>query len=560
MSRTRRQLIRIAVTGILFLLCFAGSAFALQERTLTAGCPSLGGEKVTGRWKDGEIVLSLPGTWDLSKMTLEMDGIRTLLAGEEKQEIPAGQETDLSGLAGRKVPLWDKEKNEGRGTLTILQGSKLPTLFLTVDGEMLKKVNRSKEYMITEGRAVYAEADGTVTYDGPLEQLKGRGNNSFRYMKKPYQLKLAEKASLSGMGRGKTWVLLANWTDISLLRNQVVLDMSREIGLRNAVDCVQADVWINGEYQGLYLMTEKIQAGRDRLDITNLEKATEKVNPAPFDPGKMLVERTGEHPVMRCYPDIRDPEDITGGYLMTVEKTHRIKDYPLAGFRTADGLSIHIKEPTFPSRGQAEYLFNRVTEMQKALMAQDESFRDYIDTASFARRFLIEDWSKNYDYVGGSQFLYKDSDRIDSRFYAGPSWDYDLSFGNMKDRGWRPEGNYLTNDRKKNHIHWLVYSHASFQEEVREVWRKLFLPAARILTGEREAAEGSAVCSLDEYRRRIEASAEMNFKRWYVNTAATVREAGQTFSHAVDYLKGWIRARNAWMENQYGSVPAEAGQ
>lgn len=179
--------------------------------------------------------------------------------------------------------------------------------------------------------------------------MKGRGNNSFRYSKKPYQIKLGEKVSLSGMSKGKTWVLLANWVDVSLLRNQIVLDMSREIGLKHAAGCVQADVWINGIYNGLYLITEKIQIGGSRIDIINLEKATEKVNGEPFSPGQIITEKSASFPLLRSYPAVKDPEDITGGYILTIEKKHRMKDYVLAGFRTKEELSIRIKNPHIPA-------------------------------------------------------------------------------------------------------------------------------------------------------------------------------------------------------------------
>ena len=431
--------IRIAVTGILFLLLFSGKASAAGEYTLTASCPSVCGEQVVSRaGKDG-MILSLPGFWNLSEITLEMEGTEVLLLGQENIEVRTGQAADLTELAGKKIRV--RSGKQDYGSLTILQGSNAVvanTVCVEVDGEELKKVNRSKDNVITGGRAVYTEADGRVTYDGGLEQLKGRGNNTFSYAKKPYQIKLREKAPLSGMGKGKTWVLLANWTDVSLLRNQIVLDMSLEIGLRNAVHCVQADVWINGSYNGLYLLTEKIQIGGGRIGITNLEKAAEAANPAPFEPGKLITEKSAAYPLLRSYPDVKDPEDITGGYILTMEKKARMKNYVLAGFRTEHELSIRIKVPTYPSRAQAEYLYARVSEMQRALMAKDGTdpetgnpFEDYLDMTSFAQKFLIEEWCKNYDFSGGSQFLYKDSDLVDPLFYAGPSWDYDLSFGNM---------------------------------------------------------------------------------------------------------------------------------
>ena len=553
MSKAMKVFIRIVVTGILFLL-LSGNASALAERTLTAGCPSRTDAVVTARWKSGEMTLFLPGCWDLSGITLEMAGEDQLLLGDEMIPVFPGEPADLTAFAGKKIYIRTGKK-EGRGTLLIVQGSELPALFLEVDREQLKKVNLSKDKQVTEGRAVYEEADGAVTYDGALTQLKSRGNNTFSYSKKPYQLKLGEKASLSGMGKGKTWILLANWADASLLRNQIVLDLSREIGLRNALNCVQADVWINGAYNGLYLITEKIQIGSGRIDITNLEKATKKVNPEPFDPGK-LVQDKKSFPLLRAYPAVADPEDITGGYIFTAEKKARMRNYSLAGFRTENELSIRIKEPTYPSRSQAEYLYARVWEAQKALIAKDgvepetgKTWQEYLDIESFARKFLIEDFCKNYDYAGGSQYMYKDSDLVDPLIYAGPSWDYDLSFGNMPDRGYQADGAYVTAYHRNLNLYWLLSCHESFCEKVKEVWRQRFRPAAAVLLGETEAAPDSFVRSIDEYQARISASAEMNRLRWGVSTVT--KGSGETFDRVIQYLKRWIAERTAWLDKTW---------
>ena len=555
----KRFFTRITVTAVLFLLFLCPGARAAGERPLRAGCPSRGGETVVSRTGKGGIILSLPGFWDPEKVTLETAGSEKLLVGKERREIAAGVPADVTDLIGKKT-----EVRDGRGVLigklTILQGSAIPSLFIEADGERLKAASRSKDNVITEGRAVYTEADGSITYNGALTQLKGRGNNSFRYLKKPWQIKLAEKAPLAGAGEAKTWVLLAEWTDISLLRNRIVLDMSREIGLRNAVKCAHADVWINGLYQGLYLVCEKIQIGKERIPAANLEKATEKVNPEPLNPGKLVTAKGGEFPLIRSYPAIQDPEDITGGYIATIEKFPRMRDYVIPGFRTAQGLSVKIKEPTCPSKAQAEYLARRITEMQEALIAEDgvhpatgKRFEEYLDTDSFARRFLIEDWSKNYDYAGGSQFLYKDSDRTDPLIYAGPSWDYDLSFGNMKDRGYSPGGRHVTQSQRTSNIWWLLSRHEPFMEQVRRIWREAFRPAAAVLLGEAEKAPGGCLRSLEEYRAEIEASAAMNFTRWGVNSEAGAKEAGGSFDHAVRYLRNWIAERTAWMDGQYGA-------
>ena len=559
MKSIRSMIYRIAVMGILFMLFTGTGAYADKDRIYRAGCPCSCGETVISRkTPGGYYLLSLPGNWDIRKMTLEMEGSSVIYLGGEKQEIRAGEEADLSGYAGMRIPV--RDENQRRiGDLMIRQGSEIPALFLTVDAKELRKANRSKENEITEGRAVFTEADGTVSYDGGITQMKGRGNNTFAYNKKPYQIKLEKKASLSGMNRAKTWVLLANYNDVSMLRNQIVLDLAKETGMRYAVSCVQTDVWINGEYNGLYLLTEKIQIKKERIDLKDLEDATEEVNDA--DPGSyaMFKTKTETLPLMRGYKVPANPEDITGGYIFTIEKYARLRDYKVPGFRTKNELSIRIKEPTYPSREQTEYLGNLINDMHLAVIAEDgvskatgKNFGEYIDVPSFALKYLIEEWTKNYDFFGGSQFLYKDADERDPLVYAGPAWDYDLAFGNMRDRGYSPEGNYLTAiSRRTSNLYWLLSRHETFMQEVDGIWREKFRPATAILLGETEAPEGSVLRSLDGYAERIRKSAEMNYARWAVSRN-TDENAGGSFDNAVAYLKRWITRRTAFMDEHYG--------
>ena len=551
----------ILVAVIFLALCLTFAFGEEKEKVIRAGCPSCCTETVLSRKGGRFYELYLPGSWDICRITLEIEGSGCIYLGDGQQEILPGTETDLSGYPGSPVPIY----REGRvkvGDLMIYQGSEIPAIFITVDAKAFQKVNKSKKNEITGGRIVYTEADGTVSYDGGITQLKGRGNNTFAYKKKPYQFKLEKKASLSGMPRAKTWILLANFNDISLLRNQIVMDMCREAGMRFALSCVQADVWVNGSYNGLYLLTEKPQIKKERIDIRNLEDETAAVNSAAADGSlSMFKTSTRELPLMRGYRVANNPEDITGGYLFTIEKYARLRDYGLAGFRTKKDLSIRIKEPTYPSREQVEYLGGLVYEMQLALIAEDgvnpvtgKSYTEYIDADSFALKYLTEEWCKNYDFIGGSQYMYKDSDERDPLIYAGPAWDYDLSFGNMQDRGHGPEGNYMTAvSRKTSNLNWLLSRHEDFMERVRKTWRERFRPAAAVLLGEQKPAEGSVIRPLDDYIAGIRNSAEMNYVRWGVGKN-TDEKAGKSFENATAYLKNWIMRRTAFMDGVYGNT------
>ena len=545
---TGRKVLPAFLGVVLMTLGISGTACALSAR-----CPDVGEETVVSREAGKGQVLSLPGCWDAEKILLFEPGYGKVYLGKERQEISAEAATDLTGWIGQTVQVW-AESGKRLPDVTILQGSALPALFLEVDAARLGKINHDKYQSITEGRAVYREADGSVGYAGELTQLKGRGNNTFAYPKKPYQLKLKEKVSLSGLRRGKTWVLLANWNDLSLIRNQIVLDLSQETGLRYAVGCQQVDVWINGSYNGLYLMTEKIQITKDRMNLQDLEEETRRVNDQPVDSYRRYLEKGGELlDLARGYRIPNNPEDITGGYLASIEKFARLRDYSIPGFRMKNGISVRIEEPTCPSQEQVDYLGRRMDEALTALSAADgrhpetgKSYHEYLDSASFALKMLIEDFCKNYDMLGGSQLLYKDADRVDPKIYAGPAWDYDLSFGMMKDRGAKPTGEYvLSPNFSKRNIYQIFWGQEDFREETGKIWKQTFRPALEILTGE-TVGEGK-LRSLAEYREGIRNSAAMNARRWGTNSGAG-HLAGNNFETACAYLENWIRQRIDWMD------------
>ena len=153
MRRTGERLIRVAAAGILFLLLFC-VASASAERKLTAGCPSLCSAKVTARWQKDDIILSLPGSWDLSRVTLESAEGGTLLLGNEMTPVVPGEPADLTGFIGKRTVIRNENKRS-LGYLMILQGSRISALFLEVDPNALVAVNGSKKEQITEGHAVY---------------------------------------------------------------------------------------------------------------------------------------------------------------------------------------------------------------------------------------------------------------------------------------------------------------------------------------------------------------------------------------------------------------------
>ena len=546
---------------VLLAMCLLACASLARAEMLTAleistqACP----EKVAASASGTEWTLYIPGTWDLSAVEVQFSGAEVLQAGEIS--LRSGQTTDLSALAGQTVDLL--ADGSRKGTLTVLQGSVLPVVYLQAEEDELAKARKDKEYRVADASVTYVEADGTMTCQGAAE-LKCRGNSTFSHPKKPYQFKLGEKADLSGMGPHKTWILLANYLDLSLIRNQLMLDLGVHLGVPFAVECRQVDVYINGAYEGLYLLTEKVQLGKERVNITDLEKATEAANDQPLDSYPRRKVESRMFPLMKYFDIPNDPEDITGGYLMEIEKAHRLRNYESNGFYNKLGISVVVKDPEYCSKAQMEYISALFNDFHQALYAKDgfspetgRYYADFIDRDSFTVKYLMEEFCKNYDAVASSQFLYKDSDAVDGRIFFGPVWDYDLSMGNIRINGFntgsQPEKEYLTTVQLNNSLYWLLHQHEDFMDGVRSRYRADLAPAVRILLGREEPVPGSPLRALESYAEQIDLSARMNSRRWPEKSIKGYYTAsGTTHQASVEYLIDFITRRFAFMEEMWG--------
>lgn len=562
MRNIRFRHVLVMALMVLVLLGLTVTAHAAATIKLTAACPGqAGNESVNIRRVEDRYTLYLPGVWDASSVTIHLDGQESIKAGD--LTISDGQVVNLTTILGKKQTLTG-DNGRKLGTLTVYQGSYLPALFLTVDADELDAVNQSKNNEITEGHVTFVEEDGSVIYNDGLTSFHGRGNNTFSYRKKPYQLKLEEKTDFCGMGAGKTWLLLANWIDLSLLRNQIVLDLCQEIGIPSAVECKPIDLYINGNYNGLYLLTEKIQINKARINITNLEEENELLNGENMTVYGTFDEETPDLLSIRGYELPEDPDDITGGYILEMEKSYRYRENIDNGFKTSGSICVTIKEPSQASRAQVLYIGNLFNDFHNAIRAKDGAnpdtgihYSEYIDVSSFARKFLIEEFSKNYDAQASSQFFYKDSDDVDTRIYAGPCWDYDLSMGNIRNgsfyNGSLPTGEYVTASASKANLYWLLNKHDDFNQALKSEYNAHMRLALQVITGKAEAPEGCYVKSFDEYVAAIEDSAAMNFSRWPAgNVKGYYTGSGRNFKDSCKYLLNWMTKRLNYMDKTYG--------
>ena len=370
----------------------------------------------------------------------------------------------------------------------------LPSLHITMTSLQLDSIIEDQDNKVSAYAILY-NTDGDTLFKGNLTHIKTRGNSTYKEKKKPFAIKFPKKQSFFGLDRSKSFVLLANAYDESHVRNAIALDLARAMGIP-APRYAYLSLYINGVYKGLYQMTNKVDVGKNALDITNLDKLNEWVNPKPLDTyewfglgrEKQVIQRKG------VLLD-NNPEDITGGYLLDITGPPEYYGKSLSGFVSAAKDNIRIRSPKYASMQEVDYIAERYNEMESAVMAADgchpetgRYYTEYLDRESFVHYYLLNELLLNWDGGWASFMMYKDADTIDPRFYAGPAWDFDKTLDNPRfsddaqtnlycneifvDESWEGVGSAHSGGL----LHCLC-QYKDFQQAVRDCWLKELGPA-----------------------------------------------------------------------------------
>ena len=511
--------------------------------------------------KDQSLYLFLPGALKGRDPVLRLEEGIEFLWGEtayaDGSVFPAEQ------LLGQKEMTW-YSTGKRLGTMEIMQGSEIPALFFTLETDDYNRILKGTRFDIKKyGKLVMLSGEGKINAAEKITSMKTHGNSTFFASKKAFQFKMENKVALDGMEKNKKWMLLANWFDISLIRNQITFDLFREIGLTYTPDSRQVELYVNGAYNGTYLLTEKIQLKKGRLEITDLEETLEALNgKEAYDAAKFKKGNGKVVNLMKWFDIAREPEDVSGGYLLEIEKAlHFSQMTDEAGFVTDKGMCVVIKEPTHVGYRGAQYIAALVNDFHHAVLQKNgyskstgRYYTSFMDTRSFALKIIMEEFTANFDVRAGSHFMYKDRDSIDGLLYAGPAWDYDLSYGNKDDGLRNPKKVDYVFKRSTSEVflyHWLL-THQDFRVITRQLYEEVFLPAAEVLAGRREPAKGSPLKPVEAYQEAIRESARMNFTRWSARAIPDVwDQSGRTFESAGEFVKNWIEVRLETMSGNW---------
>ncbi len=445
-----------------------------------------------------EYTLYLPGNADPEACRLSWEGGLPAYDGNgyrESGEMPV----PLPGETA--VYTFRNDAGEARFTVTTMQGSKdVQPVFFEIDERKgtIGEMDGDPDHNASCSGAVFIGGEKHV-----LRRIKGRGNWTWTAAveKKSYNVVLGEKCEIPGLDAGETdrYSFLSNVGDHSLLRNRVGYDLGYALGI--GYGSVNADVWMNGVYRGLYLVAPKTDA-------------------YVSDDGYLLENDC------YCEPPVFEGGDPSftleglfgsGGTDLTDNTDNRITIKKI-GVRLIAGTDGQKAGSEGELLGAEEEIRAWMQEMWDAVRSPDgyngkgKYYTEYIDPTSFAKMFLILEYSKDFDACCGSKFFQRFGTGGGDRLYAMPVWDLDNAFGTQRinarlllgDDLVQPTGygEYFRNMRDlQTSIYRKLGTHADFMEETVRVYR------------EYKALFDSIPEKVDAFAAEIEDSARMNFHK-----------------------------------------------
>lgn len=280
----------------------------------------------------------------------------------------------------------------------LYQLTNIPTVVINTEGDVdiTSKENeiKSRVYVIWKNGTKFIEDESTG--------VRGRGNASWGFPKKPYRLKFSKKRSpLDAPAKAKKWTLISNYGDKTLMRNILAFEVSRRMGMAYTPFCYPVDLVLNGEYKGCYQLCDQIEVGPNRVDIPEMS------------------------------PTDTSGESLSGGYLIEID-AYAYGEPSM--FTSNRGTPVTIKSPDDEKivSAQSTYIKSLFNTMESALFSSNftdasNGYRKYLDLDSFLRYFIVGELAGNTDTYW-SVYMYKKPN--DGKLYTGPIWDYDLAFDN----------------------------------------------------------------------------------------------------------------------------------
>ncbi len=412
-----KNAVYIVILSIVFacLLAISIVYFKSENRTIPLSLKITSNDvtEIINPWcdDDGKWYFFMPSYSSASNTVLVANGDGCYLQGAlltNEQTISAfNTDTEYHFEQHNLFTDWDT-------TIVFMKSANVASMYIDTQSGSMKKVHSDKENEEKINLSLWGE-DGELLYSEKKysDEISGHGNSTWEHEKKPYNIKLSEASRLLGMSAAQKWVLLANFADKSSLKNKVVLDFSKEVMSPQWSPAGEyVDLYLNGNYAGLYLLCEKIEASINKVDVGNEGVIFTFAGESQADEDSRLLK---------------------------------------------SGLWIKIKHSRVTSEKSIDDMAEKIDSIFSLIENYDsDEYLDVVDLDSVAMKYVIEEIFSNYDANSLCFFINNSGQTL----FGGPAWDYDLSMG-ADDETYDAESFYL-----QKRIFVKLLEHDEFQRAV----------------------------------------------------------------------------------------------
>ena len=337
--------------------------------------------------------------------------------------------------------------------------------------------------------------DCSIAYSG-ITGIRGRGNSTWKYPKKPYALKLESKAEILGMPKHKRWVLLANWLDRTLLRNHVSFQIAKQTDLAWTPRGQFVEVVLNGTHIGNYYLCEHIKIDKNRVNIDEL-----------------------------------DDDEVDGGYMMEIDTYY---DEAFKFKSAKKNFPYMFKDPDEVNDSQFAFMQDFINNLEGALYEKSRfntgEFMQYLDIESFA------DWWIALELTGNTEIKHPKSTYVHKdkggKLKAGPVWDFDWKTFRLNNQEWVSKSTLYYD---------ALFEDPTFVATVKERWNK-HLPRFREI-----------LAFIQAEADKIRNSEEINHQMWPV-TKDTNEDIDLSFTEAVARMKQSYEQKLEFMDREINAM------
>lgn len=383
-------------------------------------------------------------------------------------------------------------------TVTLTNFTGIPVMKITTSGgaPIVSEDDYINGHVSIDGMGAYPNFDGDMT-------IKGHGNSTWLMPKKPYHMKFGSKTAIFNENANKDWILLANYLDVTMLRNEVSLYMGSLSDLDWTPRSDFAELYLNNVYQGTYEVTESVDQSSTKVNITNQ------------------------------------------GYLVVIEPLSQVDSGDVYFTTTQTGLVFDIKNPNV-ALNDAQYTFiqNYLNETETALFGPNFTdtavgYRQYLDVPSFVDWYLINEITKNNDAIFYASCYMNMAPG--GKLKMGPIWDFDLALGNVSyNNNFDPTGLWVSRSS------WMarLFQDTFFVHQVQQRFNYYNTKVNNFLS------------NIDSGASKLNLSVPANNNVWKtlgINIGSNPVVAA-TYSGEIQNLKNWLTTRMTWLQGTYAAM------